>query len=130
MQAGRSSRTAEYMALFRALEQLRAPEQRLFADPFARHFLSAPLRLVILDNSLPNERGAAQGLLSNFTSIGRLLGAAFVGSIAASAGGGAIGYQAAFVGMAFVAVMMVVLGVSLKSRRLPALENAESSAAA
>ena len=77
--------------------------------------LGAPLRLVILDNSLPGERGAAQGLLSNFTSVGRLLGATFVGSIAASAGGGAVGYQAAFVGMAVVAAVMVALGLSLKS---------------
>jgi len=71
---------------------------------------------VILDNSLPGERGAAQGLLSNFTSVGRLLGAAFVGSIAASAGGGAVGYQAAFLGMAAVAAGMVALGLSLKPR--------------
>jgi MFS family permease len=78
--------------------------------------LGAPLRLVILDNSLPAERGAAQGLLSNFTSIGRLVGAAVVGSIATSAGGGAPGYQAAFQGMAAVAAVMVALGFSLRSR--------------
>jgi MFS family permease len=88
--------------------------------------LGAPLRLVILDNSLPAERGAAQGLLSNFTSIGRLLGAAFVGSIAASAGGGVVGYQAAFAGMVVVAVIMVLLGLSLKTTR--AAEAAEAAA--
>ena len=77
--------------------------------------LGAPLRLVILDNSLPSERGSAQGLLSNFTSMGRLLGAAFVGSIAASAGGGATGYQAAFSAIAVVAASMVALALSLKS---------------
>lgn len=78
--------------------------------------LGAPLRLVILDNSLPSERGAAQGLLSNFTSIGRLLGAAFVGSIATSAGGGAAGYQAALLGMTVVAVVMLGLGWTFPSR--------------
>ena len=77
--------------------------------------LGAPLRLVILDNSLPSDRGSAQGLLSNFTSMGRLLGAAFVGSIAASAGGGATGYQAAFSAIAVVAASMVALALSLKS---------------
>ncbi|MBL8200509.1 MAG: MFS transporter [Chromatiales bacterium] len=77
--------------------------------------LGAPLRLVILDNSLPSERGSAQGLLSNFTSIGRLLGAAFVGSIAASAGGGVVGYKAAFAGIAVVAAGMVALALSLRS---------------
>jgi len=77
--------------------------------------LGAPLRLVILDNCLPSERGSAQGLLSNFTSIGRLMGATFVGSIAASAGGGVVGYQAAFVGMTVVAAAMLALGFALKT---------------
>lgn len=85
--------------------------------------LGAPLRLVILENSLPAERGSAQGLLSNFTSMGRLVGAAFVGSIAASAGGGVAGYQAAFTGMAVVAAGMAALALSLRrpsSGQLPA----------
>jgi hypothetical protein len=38
MRAGKPSRTAEYMALFRALEHARGPGARLFADPFARAF--------------------------------------------------------------------------------------------
>ncbi|MEO8223431.1 MAG: MFS transporter [Gammaproteobacteria bacterium] len=78
--------------------------------------LGAPLRLVVLDNSLPAERGAAQGLLSNFTSAGRLLGAAFVGTVAASVGSGAPGYQAAFAGLAILAAGMIALGFSLKPR--------------
>ena len=40
------SRTAEYMALFRALETVRPRNQRLFADPFAVKFLPLRLRLV------------------------------------------------------------------------------------
>ncbi|MSR07996.1 MAG: MFS transporter, partial [Gammaproteobacteria bacterium] len=75
--------------------------------------LGAPLRLVILDNCLPAERGSAQGLLSNLTSIGRLLGATFVGSVAASAGGGIQGYQAAFMGIVVVAAAMLALGFVL-----------------
>ncbi len=75
--------------------------------------LGAPLRLVILDNCLPAERGSAQGLLSNLTSIGRLLGATFVGSVAASAGGGIQGYQAAFMGIVVVAAAMLALGFAL-----------------
>lgn len=78
--------------------------------------LGAPLRIVILENSAPAERGAAQGLLSNFTSIGRLFGAAFVGSMAASAGGGAAGYQAAFLGIAAAAAAILALGFSLRPR--------------
>jgi len=76
----------------------------------------APLRMVIIDNSLPNERGTAQGLLSNFTSMGRLVGAALVGSIAASAGSGVVGYQAAFLGMTVVAGIMLALGLTLSAR--------------
>ncbi len=40
-----TSRTAEYMALFRALESAAPTEQRLFTDPEAARFLSPPLRL-------------------------------------------------------------------------------------
>ncbi len=76
----------------------------------------APLRMVIIENSLPGERGTAQGLLSNFTSMGRLVGAALVGSIAASAGSGVVGYQAAFLGMTVVAGIMLALGLTLSAR--------------
>jgi methyltransferase (TIGR00027 family) len=52
VRAGEPSRTAEYMALFRALEGIRSPGDRLFVDPLARAFLSAPLRLVVAAASL------------------------------------------------------------------------------
>jgi methyltransferase (TIGR00027 family) len=45
MRAGEASRTAEYMALFRALESSRGTA-RLFDDPYAARFLPAGLRLV------------------------------------------------------------------------------------
>ena len=47
MQADQSSRTAEYMALFRALEGRLPAERRLFVDPLARDFLSPGLRLAV-----------------------------------------------------------------------------------
>jgi methyltransferase (TIGR00027 family) len=40
-----ASLTAEYMALFRALESVRPPASRLFTDPFAREFLRPALRI-------------------------------------------------------------------------------------
>ena len=46
MKEGEASRTAEYMALFRALETAEAPARRLFEDRFATAFLPARLRLV------------------------------------------------------------------------------------
>ena len=53
---GQSSRTAEYMALFRALETNRSPERRLFADPLAASFLSRPLIDVARAGRLPGLR--------------------------------------------------------------------------
>src|SRR5262249_24647648 len=46
MQRHHASHTAEYMALFRALESARPPARRLFYDPFARTFLRPALRIV------------------------------------------------------------------------------------
>jgi methyltransferase (TIGR00027 family) len=46
MRESQASRTAEFMALFRALESSRPAGQRLLYDPFAHHFLSPPLRAV------------------------------------------------------------------------------------
>jgi methyltransferase (TIGR00027 family) len=46
MREGERSRTAEYMALFRALETVRPPHRRLFVDPLAASFLTAPLSQV------------------------------------------------------------------------------------
>jgi methyltransferase (TIGR00027 family) len=46
MKPGEPSRTAEHMALFRALESSR-PKARLFEDPFAELFLRPPFRFVL-----------------------------------------------------------------------------------
>src|SRR5271156_2784398 len=48
-----SSRTAEHMAFFRALESQRPPRQRLFSDPYAACFLSRPFRRALRLASLP-----------------------------------------------------------------------------
>src|SRR2546428_13604788 len=48
MRPHRSSRTAEFMALFRRLESVRRPASaRLFDDPLARAFLRPSLRAVV-----------------------------------------------------------------------------------
>jgi methyltransferase (TIGR00027 family) len=46
MKAKQASRTAEYNALFRALETARAPQCRIVEDQLAEHLLSQPLRSV------------------------------------------------------------------------------------
>jgi methyltransferase (TIGR00027 family) len=47
VQPGQFSRTAEFMALFRALESTRPADKALFRDPFAAGFVSPPLRHLI-----------------------------------------------------------------------------------
>jgi methyltransferase (TIGR00027 family) len=51
-----ASRTAEYMALFRALESLRPPEERRIDDPFASRFLRPALRLLLYAARRPEVR--------------------------------------------------------------------------
>jgi methyltransferase (TIGR00027 family) len=53
MKRNTASRTAQYMALFRAIETARPPEKRLFDDPYATLFLDPSLRLVAAASSLP-----------------------------------------------------------------------------
>ncbi len=45
MKENQASRTAQSMALFRALETTRPPKERLFTDEFAAMFLSPPMRI-------------------------------------------------------------------------------------
>jgi methyltransferase (TIGR00027 family) len=53
MKPGTASRTAQYMALFRAIETARPPDNRLFDDPYATLFLDPRLKLVATVSSLP-----------------------------------------------------------------------------
>ena len=65
MASASPSRTAEYMALFRALETARPRDQRLFADPFAVKFLPLRLRLVARLARLPLLRAAIVRLIDS-----------------------------------------------------------------
>jgi len=47
MKANTASRTAQYMALFRALETKRRPARRLFSDPWAIHFLDKGFKRIV-----------------------------------------------------------------------------------
>ena len=78
--------------------------------------LGAPLRYIILEEARPEHRASAQGLLNIFLAIGQLLGAAIVGAVAASRGGGQPGYQAAYVVLAALTLLMLSLSLRLRSR--------------
>lgn len=78
--------------------------------------VGAPVRYIVLGETGPENRASAQGLLSVVSSVGRLAGAAVVGAVAASLGGGAAGYQGAFVVLLCFAVAMQFITLSLESK--------------
>jgi EmrB/QacA subfamily drug resistance transporter len=78
--------------------------------------LGAPLRFIVLRETGPGDHASGQGLLSVASSIGRLLGAAIVGSIATSAGGGTVGYQSAFISMVVLGAMLFIVAWFLQTR--------------
>ena len=63
MRSGRSSRTAEHNALFRALEASVPYGERLFDDPLAPYFLTWPLSLLGHMAALPRCGRALSGIL-------------------------------------------------------------------
>ncbi|WP_455382777.1 MFS transporter [Salinispira pacifica] len=79
--------------------------------------LGAPIRYITLNEVSADNRSAAQGAVTVFTSSGQIFGASIIGAVAASAGGGASGYARAFLVMAFVAVLLLFVAAGLKNRR-------------
>ncbi len=63
MRQDTSSRTAEFMALFRALESLLPPNKRLFNDPFAKYCLSPLLYFVWTLARIPGIHSAITKLI-------------------------------------------------------------------
>jgi len=78
--------------------------------------LGAPLRYIVLNEASAAQRGAAQGLLTLFLAVGQLAGAALIGGVATSRGGGVAGYQFAFLLLGLLTAVLVVAGFGLKSR--------------
>ena len=78
--------------------------------------LGAPIRIIVLNEVAPQDRGAAQGLLNVSINVGQLLGAALVGGMTASLGGGAPGYQFSYTVMGVVTATLLTLAVRLRSK--------------
>jgi len=72
----RSSLTAEYMALFRALESARSPDSRLFCDPFAHLFLHQGRKALYTLAQIPFARGLVEMLLDQNAPGARAAGIA------------------------------------------------------
>ena len=78
--------------------------------------LGAPIRYITLNETRAADRSAAQGMVTTFTAIGQIFAAALIGSLAASFGDSASGYDLSFIGIGVVAVVLVAVGLLLKSR--------------
>jgi MFS family permease len=76
--------------------------------------LGAPLRYIVLEEARPEDRASTQGLLNIFLATGQLSGAAIVGAVASSSGGGTAGYQASFGVLAVITVVIGVLALCMK----------------
>ena len=61
LESGKPSKTAEFMALFRALESTYPRERRLFEDPLAVRFLSPALKAVVYASKIaPAQKGVVR----------------------------------------------------------------------
>jgi MFS family permease len=95
--------------------------------------LGASLRYILLNETTREERTAAQGVLTVFTSVGQLVGAALLGAVAAAQNDGVGGYAAALLMAAAVMVPLLGAALGLKGRSAElatARRNAEAGAAA
>jgi MFS family permease len=77
------------------------------------------LRSIAIDEAPLEQRGAAQGLVNIFTSIGTLMAATLIGAVAEFAGGGvqgdAGGLRLAYGGVAVVMALMLLATLALRS---------------
>ncbi len=78
--------------------------------------LGSSLRYVMLNEAPVADRGAAQGILTVFISIGQLAGSAVLGAIIASTGGRVESYGDAFLVVAVVIGALAVAALGLRSR--------------
>ncbi len=74
------------------------------------------LRTIAIDEASLAQRGAAQGLVNIFTSIGTLLSATVIGALADLGGGGAVGLAVAYAVVAAVMLAMALLALTLRGQ--------------
>jgi EmrB/QacA subfamily drug resistance transporter len=78
--------------------------------------LGAPLRYITLQEAGNERRGAGQGLLTLFLSIGQLVGAAAIGGIVASSASELGGYRHALLALAGACCIALMLSMALRGR--------------
>ncbi len=80
--------------------------------------MGSALSYILLHEARKQERAISQGVITLFISIGQLLAAATVGSIAASSNVELEGYQSAFLVLAVVTMLITGMSFRLKNRLL------------
>ncbi|WP_236951029.1 MFS transporter [Methanobacterium subterraneum] len=78
--------------------------------------LGSPLRYILLGESPPDKRAAGQAIINFNASAGQLVGGALIGAVIGSQGGKLTGYQSAYILIAFIAIVMMLLTLGLKNR--------------
>lgn len=77
--------------------------------------IGSSLRYIILNEAPPTARAISQGVLTVFTTIGQLVGAALVGAVVASHQGEPAGYSLAFGIIGAMMILLAAAGLGLKS---------------
>jgi MFS family permease len=78
--------------------------------------LGAPLRYITLQEAGDSRRGAGQGLLTLFISVGQLVGAAVIGGVVGSSGDALPGYRQSLLTVAVACGLALVLSAALRGR--------------
>ena len=78
--------------------------------------LGAPLRYITLEAAGADRRGAGQGLLTLFLSVGQLVGAALIGGVLASSANELGGYRHALLAVAAGCFVALMLSGALRGR--------------
>lgn len=78
--------------------------------------IGSPPRYIMLVESPPEERASGQALINIITSVGQLMGGALIGALIGSYAGRITGFQLTYIIMFFVAIIMTIMALGLKSK--------------
>lgn len=79
--------------------------------------IGSPPRYIMLVETPAKERASGQALINIITSVGQLMGGAMIGALIGSYAGGIRGFQLTFIIMCFIAIIMTILAIGLKSKK-------------
>jgi len=80
--------------------------------------VGAPLRYIMNTETHIDDRASGQSMITLFTSTGQIGGAAMLGAIIASLGGGSVAFKGAFQTLAFLSLALITFAIILKPRKI------------